>query len=383
MPEPDKLLPSERGATNRESLIVSSLPFVEAIARRMAASMPHSIDVGNMVQDGVIGLIDAAQRFDEGRGIKFETFAERRIRGAMIDALRKDAWPRGIRKQRRDLENARAVLRNELGEEPSLQELAARLRMNENKLTRRILRIQAIEATSPLAHGDDQKTNILPDFLHPWEPVVPDEAYEQEEAGAQIRAAIATLPQRDRKVLIHYYYREQTMRQIATIVGVNEARVSQLHARAIMRLRKALEIPKQLPRSISIVLQPAPVLPGPTPATTEVVSVKRINGEVPAFLTAEFVRPDSLTTIIKPTNKRARTRRPRRQKLVPLRLPRQQFFQYALKGIQLEIARLEEFRTRITKARIRKLMRDMALAGIELELTRLGNLMAEVSKRLK
>src|SRR5919107_2417028 len=87
--------------------IVAGLPFVEALARRMAASMPHSIDLGDLVQDGVIGLIDAANRFDEGRGIKFETFAERRIRGAMIDALRKDAWPRGVRRGRRGVGAAR------------------------------------------------------------------------------------------------------------------------------------------------------------------------------------------------------------------------------------------------------------------------------------
>ena len=95
--------------------VVAGLPFVEALARRMAASMPHSIDIGDLVQDGVIGLIDAANRFDEGRGIKFETFAERRVRGAMIDALRKDAWPRGVRRQRRELEAAREALRRELG----------------------------------------------------------------------------------------------------------------------------------------------------------------------------------------------------------------------------------------------------------------------------
>ena len=89
--------------------VVASIPFVEQLARRVAATMPHSIDIGDLVQDGVIGLIDAAHRFDESRGIKFETFAERRIRGAMIDALRKDAWPRGVRRVRRELEAARAV----------------------------------------------------------------------------------------------------------------------------------------------------------------------------------------------------------------------------------------------------------------------------------
>ena len=87
-------------ATAEINRVEAGLQFVEALARRMAATMPHSIDLGDLVQDGVIGLIDAAHRFDDSRGIKFETFAERRIRGAMIDALRKDAWPRGVRRQR-------------------------------------------------------------------------------------------------------------------------------------------------------------------------------------------------------------------------------------------------------------------------------------------
>src|SRR6188508_1679969 len=107
--------------------IVAGLPFVEALARRMAASMPNSIDVCDLVQDGMIGLIDAAHRFDEQRGIKFETFAERRVRGAMIDALRRDAWPRGVRRVRRELEAAREQLRRELGAEPSLADLAQRV----------------------------------------------------------------------------------------------------------------------------------------------------------------------------------------------------------------------------------------------------------------
>ncbi|MEE2610283.1 MAG: sigma-70 family RNA polymerase sigma factor, partial [Acidobacteriota bacterium] len=94
--------------TEKQNRIEDGVPFVEALARRVAASMPHSIDVGDLVQDGMIGLIDAAQRFDASRGIKFETFAERRVRGAMIDALRRDAWPRGIRRVRRELESSRA-----------------------------------------------------------------------------------------------------------------------------------------------------------------------------------------------------------------------------------------------------------------------------------
>jgi RNA polymerase sigma factor for flagellar operon FliA len=227
-------------AVNQSRRIVASLPFVEALARRMAASMPHSIDVGDLVQDGVLGLIDAAHRFDADRGIKFETFAERRVRGAMIDALRKDAWPRGVRRQRRELDAARESLRRELGHEPSMADLAARVGSDEKRLSRTIVRINTIEATSPLATGEHMDESSLPTVLVPSEPDAPDAAYEKTEIRERVRAAIRTLPARERKVIGLYYYGEVTMKQIGAEIGVNESRVSQLHARAIRRLRDAL-----------------------------------------------------------------------------------------------------------------------------------------------
>ena len=220
--------------------VVATLPFVEQLARRVAATMPHSIDIGDLVQDGVIGLIDAAHRFDDSRGIKFETFAERRIRGAMIDALRKDAWPRGVRRQRRELEAAREALRRELGCEPSLADLAARVGSDEKRLGRTIVRINAIESTSPLANNDRMDESSLPTALVPSEPERPDAAYEREQTKSRVRAAIASLPKREQKVIALYYYAEATMKQIGGEIGVNESRVSQLHARAIRRLREAL-----------------------------------------------------------------------------------------------------------------------------------------------
>jgi RNA polymerase sigma factor FliA len=220
--------------------VIASIPFVEQLARRVAATMPHSIDIGDLVQDGVIGLIDAAHRFDEGRGIKFETFAERRIRGAMIDALRKDAWPRGVRRQRRELEAAREELRRELGHEPSLADLAAKVGSDEKRLGRTIVRINAIESTSPLANNDHFDESTLPTALIPSEPVQPDAAYERQETKDRVCAAIASLPPREQKVIGLYYYGEATMKQIGAEIGVNESRVSQLHARAIRRLRDAL-----------------------------------------------------------------------------------------------------------------------------------------------
>src|SRR6266550_1792530 len=227
-------------AASQSRRIVAGIPFVEALARRMAASMPNSIDIGDLVQDGVIGLIDASNRFDADRGIKFETFAERRVRGAMIDALRRDAWPRGVRRQRRELDAAREALRRELGHEPSLADLAARVGSDEKRLSRTILRINTIEATSPLATGERTDESSLPTALVPSEPDSPHRAYEKTEMRERVRAAIQTLPLREQKVIGLYYYGEVTMKEIGAEIGVNESRVSQLHARAIRRLRDQL-----------------------------------------------------------------------------------------------------------------------------------------------
>lgn len=220
--------------------ITAAVPFVEALARRVASSMPNSIDLSDLVQDGMLGLMDAAHRFDESRGIKFETFAERRVRGAMIDALRRDAWPRGVRRMRRQLEAAREDLRRELGHEPSMADLAARVGSDEARLSRTIVRINTIESTSPLATADQADEGMLPPVLLPSEPPSPDRAYEQVEVKERVRAAMAQLPARERRIIGLYYFGEVTMKQIGAEIGVNESRVSQLHARAMQRLRKVL-----------------------------------------------------------------------------------------------------------------------------------------------
>ena len=242
--------------------------------------MPNSIDVGDLVQDGVLGLIDAARRFDEDRGIKFETFAERRVRGAMIDALRRDAWPRGVRRVRRELEAAREQLRRELGAEPTLADLAARVGSDEKRLSRTIVRINTIESTSPLATGEHIDEGSLPRALVPSEPDSPHAAYEKVETRERVHAAIAGLPWRERKVIGLYYYGQVTMKEIGAEIGVNESRVSQLHARAIKRLRLALSpdmAPADAVRAIrSAVLtfhQKPKMLKAELPAKTDVPGV--------------------------------------------------------------------------------------------------------------
>jgi len=232
-------------ADHQHDRVAAGLPFVESLARRMASTMPHSIDLNDLVQDGVLGLIDAAHRFDESRGIKFETFAERRVRGAMIDALRRDAWPRGVRRVRRELEAAREQLRRELGAEPTLSDLARRVGSDEARLERTIVRINTIESTSPLASFDANDCASLPAVLVPTGPPSPDRQYEQVEVRQRVRAAIAQLPPRERRILGLYYFADATMKDIGERIGVNESRVSQLHARAVQRLRKILTAGEQ------------------------------------------------------------------------------------------------------------------------------------------
>src|SRR3954465_11269309 len=192
-------------APSQRDRIASGLPFVESLARRVASSMPPSIELNDLVQDGMLGLIDAACRLDEARGIKFETFAERRVRGAMIDALRRDAWPRGVRRQRRQLEAAREQIRRETGAEPSLADLAARVGTDEARLGRTIVRISTIESTSMLSSSPDgpplesrsmrssspdgPPDVMLPDVCVPPETPTPDRAYEASETRTRVRRA--------------------------------------------------------------------------------------------------------------------------------------------------------------------------------------------------
>jgi RNA polymerase sigma factor for flagellar operon FliA len=235
----------------------------------MASTMPHSIDLGDLVQDGVIGLIDAAHRFDEGRGIKFETFAERRVRGAMIDALRRDAWPRGVRRVRRELEAAREQLRRELGAEPTLADLAKRVGSDVERLERTILRITTIESTSPMANLEAVDSSTLPAVMVPSEPLSPHRLFEQGEMRDRVRKALERLPAREQRIIRLYYFDEATMKQIGTAIGVNESRVSQLHARAITRLRQALEAqnrPAPKPAARPVVVHRRRVAPTTRPA---------------------------------------------------------------------------------------------------------------------
>ena len=202
--------------------------------------MPHSIDLSDLVQDGVIGLIDAAHRFDDSRGIKFETFAERRIRGAMIDALRKDAWPRGVRRVRRELEAAREKLRASLGHEPSLADLAAGDRLGREAPRQDDRPHQHDRIDVAVLERRERRRGAAAGGAGAGGAGASRHAIRARRSEDRVRNAIATLPPREQRVIALYYYNEVTMKDIGAELGVNESRVSQLHARAIRRLREAL-----------------------------------------------------------------------------------------------------------------------------------------------
>ena len=207
--------------------------LVLSIARRLARelTLPPAVDVEDLVQDGMLGLLDAEARFDEARGIKFETFAERRVRGAMLDGLRGVSAPRGILRARREVAEARRALRAELGRDPGVAELAGRLGTPEAWLRRTLHAVDVLEATHPLAttvEGVD-----LPPALKPPPAPPPDRAVEV----AGVRAAVAALPARERTVLVRRF-RGDARRDIAADLGVCESRVDQIRARAIRRVRE-------------------------------------------------------------------------------------------------------------------------------------------------
>ncbi len=225
----------------RMQLVIDHLVFVELIARSMAPRFPSSVDVGDLIQEGILGLIDAAQRFDPARGIPFKTFAERRVKGAMIDSLRRDSWPRGVRQQRRRLIETREELAWQNGEAPSDAEVAAAHEISVEKLRKTQTRINIIEA---LGAGREQYASLegLPPGISPRPDVSAEASLEASQNAWIVRAAIASLPNpRHRQVLCFYYWHGLTMKQLGQELSVNESRASQLHAEAVRKLRVALE----------------------------------------------------------------------------------------------------------------------------------------------
>lgn len=231
----------------RERLVVAYSPMVKFVAGRVAATLPSHIDEADLVSYGLSGLINAIERFDTSREIKFETYAIMRIRGAIIDELRALDWvPRSVRSRARDIEQANRKLEARLQRAPTDAEMAAELGIPLAEFNASLVQIagSTIIALDELwgtgENGSDQVS--LLDTLADEHAPNPEAIVDQGQLRDRIADAISALPDREKLVIALYYYENLTLREIGEVIGVTESRVSQLHTKAVLRLRSKLSV---------------------------------------------------------------------------------------------------------------------------------------------
>jgi RNA polymerase sigma factor FliA len=228
----------------RDRLILTYAPLVKYVAGRLGSGLPAHVDDDDLVSYGLLGLIGAIERFDPGRDIKFETYAMARIKGSIIDELRSMDWvPRSVRSRARDIERAIAALESRLGRAPTDEEIAQKLGVSEDELDSSLSEISrtsisALDELWTVSAGGDQIALI--DTIEDTQGPNPQTALAQTEQKEAIGEAIARLPEREKLVVTLYYYEELTLREIGEVLGVTESRVSQLHTKAILRLKARL-----------------------------------------------------------------------------------------------------------------------------------------------
>jgi RNA polymerase sigma factor for flagellar operon FliA len=232
--------------TARERLVVAYSPMVKFVAGRLGAGLPSHVEDADLISYGLVGLIGAIERFEPERGIKFETFAMTRIRGAIIDELRSLDWvPRSVRSRAREIEQVQAKLEHELQRAPTEAELAAKLNMTEEELQGALLEIAnssvyALDELWTVSDSSGDQVSLL-DTIADDGAADPQEALATTEVKDRLTEAIGGLPEREQLVVALYYYENLTLREIGEVLGVTESRVSQLHTKAVMRLKSHLQ----------------------------------------------------------------------------------------------------------------------------------------------
>ncbi len=229
----------------RDRLILTYAPLVKYVAGRLGSGLPAHVDEGDLVSYGLLGLIGAIERYDPDRDVKFETYALARIKGSIIDELRALDWvPRSVRARARDIERAIAELERKLHRAPTDEEISEKLGVSVDELDESLTDISrsSIGALDELwtvsSSGGDQIALI--DTIEDTEAPDPQGLLSQTEMKEAIGEAIARLPEREKLVVTLYYYEELTLREIGEVLGVTESRVSQLHTKAILRLKARL-----------------------------------------------------------------------------------------------------------------------------------------------
>jgi len=237
----------------REYFIEKYSPLVKYVAGKISTGMPQSVEFDDLISYGVFGLLDAINKFDIDRGIKFKTYAMTRIRGAIFDELRSIDWiPRSIRQKAKQMEQIISDLENKLGRPVEDIEIAQEMGISEEELQELMLQVSGTSVVSLndiWYLGDDNDEVSIIETLESPSNMNPDVLIEKEEIKDIIVAAIKKLPDKEKKVIVLYYYEDLTLKEIGQVLEVTESRVSQLHTKAIMRLRGRLaRIKSHLPR---------------------------------------------------------------------------------------------------------------------------------------
>jgi RNA polymerase sigma factor for flagellar operon FliA len=225
----------------RDHLVMTHVSLVRVLAQRLAHRLPPEVELNELISVGVLGLVEAANRYQPALGVPFDAFARRRVQGAMLDALRNLDWvPRSVRRLRRELDATVARLRHELGREPREAEIAQAMNLTAEQFDRSVEELRALELATirPLdALGPDGES-LLNVAVDPGESPVAQ--FERGELRAQLARALEGLPERERQILALSYEHELTLAEIGEVLGVSESRVCQLRSLALSRLRSTL-----------------------------------------------------------------------------------------------------------------------------------------------
>ncbi|MDU2066540.1 MAG: FliA/WhiG family RNA polymerase sigma factor [Sporomusaceae bacterium] len=222
----------EKSIILRDKIIEQYLPLVKIVAGRIAIGLPHYVDKDDLLSNGFFGLLDAIERYDQKRGVKFETYAVARIRGAILDSLRAQDWiPTTLRQKAKQYEQALVRLENRLGRSATDQEIADELTI---PLEQYYQLLSQLNATTLIPLEDYAKSESSSGLVNP------SQAIEDEEVKITLAQTIDNLQEKEKIVLSLYYYEGLTLKEISLIMKLSEARISQLHTKAIFRMRAAL-----------------------------------------------------------------------------------------------------------------------------------------------
>jgi RNA polymerase sigma factor for flagellar operon FliA len=228
---------------SREEIVHKYLPLVKYVAGKISVNLPSHVEINDLINEGILGLIDAISKYDDSRGVKFETYATTRISGAILDALRAMDWvPRAVRQKARELERVFATLENEIGRVPEDEEISKAMGLSLKEYHTLLLKVRgtsilSLEEFLPNEKGHDV---ALLDTLKDSGPD-PTHQVESAEIKSALAGAVESLPQQERTVISLYYFEGLTLKDIKSVLNVSESRVSQIHAQAVIRLRSKLK----------------------------------------------------------------------------------------------------------------------------------------------